>query len=288
MCVADMFTAKQKDELGSAGKTYKCVSHLPVAGKEEHDRRPRIVLSDGGIASGAAVAELWRQLSLRSAKRFPVGLRAGRSGPSIARGLKPIAIDDKPGRFSQRLFDTYRANRAERSSGSGASAPNPCRLALHGSYDGRARSLRCNGRPSRSPVWLNQRFHRPTEDMRYLTTILSQSSFVQTPALPEERSELHSCVQGAAASRQRLQGQTWTGAHTRYVSIRELTAPRPSTCQFLAMGRRSSSRSKRHHRGRSSNATASTMLVQLPMRTDECGCPRSLAHPQVSRAARPP
>ena len=159
--------------------------------------RRRRVQSCGGLK-----LEEREEISVGLGRRSVVGSpRSQRSPSTISREIETAVADlpCKPGR----------EERWERA----------LRLSLvawrsMGSYDGAwRRSLRCNGRQSRSG-WLKQQF-RPTETWDISRSDLSQS-LCSDARRAEEGADGTVAYKAADASRQRRQGQEWTGAHTRY------------------------------------------------------------------------
>ena len=82
-----LFTAKQKDELGSAGRTDKVCRYLPGAGKEEQDRRPADRGSQWRDRSGAALQSCGG-IEAEEREEISRGIAAGRSVKSDRRGLQ--------------------------------------------------------------------------------------------------------------------------------------------------------------------------------------------------------
>src|SRR5258705_3237110 len=81
----------------------------------------------------------------------------------------------------------------------------------------------------------------------------------------EEGADGTVAYKAADASRQRRQGQEWTGAHTRYGLYPRATRRGRGSRSSWPLGRRSSYRSKRHaHRDARRTPQRFTMLVKLP------------------------
>src|SRR6266403_431669 len=146
-----LFTAKQKDELWERWKNGQSVLAISRALERRNKTGvQRIVALNGGIAPAPRCRAV-AALKLEEREEISRGIAAGRSVRQIARGLKrsPSTISREIRRNGG--SQTYRANR-------GAPGSGRCALSLvawhsMGSYDGAwRRSLRCNGRQSRSPV----------------------------------------------------------------------------------------------------------------------------------------
>jgi hypothetical protein len=148
-----LFTAKQKDELWERWKNGQSVLAISRALERRNKTGvQRIVALNGGIAPAPRCRAV-AALKLEEREEISRGIAAGRSVRRIARGLKrsPSTISREIRRNGG--SQTYRANRAERSAGSGRCALSLVAWRSMGSYDGAwRRSLRCNGRQSRSPV----------------------------------------------------------------------------------------------------------------------------------------
>ena len=230
--------------MGALEERTKCVSHLPGAGKEEQDRRPADRGSQWRDRSGAALQSCGL-LKLEEREEISRGIAAGRSVRRIARGLKrsPSTISREIRRNGG--SQTYRANRAERSAWERALRPKPCRLALHGELRWRvAQKLALQWSPEQISGWLKQQF--PTDlSMRISHEAIYRSLFVQTRGVLKKELTAQLRTRGYA-SRQRRQGQEWTGAHTRYGLYPRVT---PAEAEDRAVPGHSediSYRSKRH------------------------------------------
>ena len=148
-----LFTAKQKDELWERWKNGQSVLAISRALERRNKTGvQRIVALNGGIAPAPRCRAV-AALKLEEREEISRGIAAGRSVRRIARGLKR-----SPSTISREIrlnggSQTYRANRAERSAWERRCALSLVAWRSMGSYDGAwRRSLRCNGRQSRSPV----------------------------------------------------------------------------------------------------------------------------------------
>src|SRR2546430_15083091 len=148
-----LFTAKQKDELWERWKNGQSVLAISRALERRNKTGvQRIVALNGGIAPAPRCRAV-AALKLEEREEISRGIAAGRSVRRIARGLKrsPSTISREIRRNGG--SQTYRANRAERSAWQRALRPSLVAWHSMGSYDGAwRRSLRCNGRQSRSPA----------------------------------------------------------------------------------------------------------------------------------------
>ena|SRR6478672_2281478 len=148
-----LFTAKQKDELWERWKNGQSVLAISRALERRNKTGvQRIVALNGGIAPAPRCRAV-AALKLEEREEISRGIAAGRSVRRIARGLKR-----SPSTISRR-FDATAVRRLTVQTGPrGAPGSGRCALSLvawrsMGSYDGAwRRSLRCNGRQSRSPV----------------------------------------------------------------------------------------------------------------------------------------
>ena len=160
-----LFTAKQKDELWERWKNGQSVLAISRALERRNKTGvQRIVALNGGIAPAPRCRAV-AALKLEEREEISRGIAAGRSVRRIAQGAQTIAIDDKPGNRRNGGWQTYRANRAERSAWERALRPKPCRLALHGELRWRVAqkiALQWLAR-SRSSGWLKQQL-QPTGD----------------------------------------------------------------------------------------------------------------------------
>ena len=146
-------TAKQKDELWERWKNGQSVLAISRALERRNKTGvQRIVALNGGIAPAPRCRAV-AALKLEEREEISRGIAAGRSVRRIARGLKR-----SPSTISRR-FDATTVRRLTVQTGPrGAPGSGRCALSLvawrsMGSYDGAwRRSLRCNGRQSRSPV----------------------------------------------------------------------------------------------------------------------------------------
>ena len=148
-----LFTAKQKDELWERWKNGQ--SALAISRALESRNKTgvqRIVaLNEGSLQRSRCRAVAASKLEER--EEISRGIAAGRSVRRIARGLKrsPSTISREIRRNAVRRLTVQTGPR-------GAPGSGRCALSLvawrsMGSYDGAwRRSLRCNGRQSRSPV----------------------------------------------------------------------------------------------------------------------------------------
>ena len=241
-----LFTAKQKDELWERWKNGQSVLAISRALERRNKTGvQRIVALNGGIAPAPRCRAV-AALKLEEREEISRGIAAGRSVRRIARGLKrsPSTISREIRRNGG--SQTYRANRAERSAWERALRPKPCRLALHGELRWRvAQKLALQWSPEQISGWLKQQF--PTDrDMRISHEAIYRSLFVQTRGVLKKELTAQLRTRRQMPSRQRRQGQEWTGAHTRYGLYPRATRRGRGSRSSWPLGRRSSYRSKRH------------------------------------------
>ena len=241
-----LFTAKQKDELWERWKNGQSVLAISRALERRNKTGvQRIVALNGGIAPAPRCRAV-AALKLEEREEISRGIAAGRSVRRIAQGLKrsPSTISREIRRNGG--SQTYRANRAERSAWERALRPKPCRLALHGELRWRvAQKLALQWSPEQISGWLKQQF--PTDrDMRISHEAIYRSLFCSDARRAEEGADGTVAYKAADASRQRRQGQEWTGAHTRYGLYPRATRRGRGSRSSWPLGRRSSYRSKRH------------------------------------------
>ena len=241
-----LFTAKQKDELWERWKNGQSVLAISRALERRNKTGvQRIVALNGGIAPAPRCRAV-AALKLEEREEISRGIAAGRSVRRIARGLKrsPSTISREIRRNGG--SQTYRANRAERSAWERALRPKPCRLALHGELRWRvAQKLALQWSPEQISGWLKQQF--PTDrDMRISSRSDLSQSLCSDARRAEEGADGTVAYKAADASRQRRQGQEWTGAHTRYGLYPRQTRRGRGSRSSWPLGRRSSYRSKRH------------------------------------------
>ena len=147
-----LFTAKQKDELWERWKNGQSVLAISRALERRNKTGvQRIVALNGGIAPAPRCRAV-AALKLEEREEIPRGIAAGRSVRRIARGLKR-----SPSTISREIRPTAVRRLTVQTGPRGAPGSGRCALSLvawrsMGSYDGACRSLRCNGRQSRSPV----------------------------------------------------------------------------------------------------------------------------------------
>src|SRR6185295_14301828 len=241
-----LFTAKQKDELWERWKNGQSVLAISRALERRNKTGvQRIVALNGGIAPAPRCRAV-AALKLEEREEISRGIAAGRSVRRIARGLKrsPSTISREIRRNGG--SQTYRANRAERSAWERALRAKPCRLALHGELRWRvAQKLALQWSPEQISGWLKQQF--PTDrDMRISHEADLSQSLCSDARRAEEGADGTVAYKAADASRQRRQGQEWTGAHTRYGLYPRATRRGRGSRRSWPLGRRSSYRSKRH------------------------------------------
>src|ERR1700691_6666513 len=150
------FTAAQKAELWDRWKNGQSAAAISRAlDRKNKTGVERIVVLHGGIVPAPRRRAL-AALRLEEREEISRGIAVGRSIRRIAqgRGRAPSTLSREIRRNGG--SQAYRANRADRGAWERSLRPKPCRLAL---YDGAwRRSLRCNGRRSRSRGWLKQEF----------------------------------------------------------------------------------------------------------------------------------
>ena len=99
-----------------------------------------------------------------------------------------------------------------------------------------AQKLALQWSPEQISGWLKQQF--PTNrDMRISHEAIYRSLFVQTRGVLKKVADGTVAYKAADASRQRRQGQEWTGAPYSIWSLSATDPPRPRIAQFLAIGK---------------------------------------------------
>ena len=236
------FTAKQKDELWERWKNGQSVLAISRALERRNKTGvQRIVALNGGIAPAPRCRGV-AALKLEEREEISRGIAAGRSVRRIARGLKrsPSTISREIRRNGG--SQTYRANRAERSAWERALRPKPCRLALHGELRWRvAQKLALQWSPR-----ADLRLAEAAVPDRPRHADISRSDLSQSLCSDARRAEEGAdgtvAYKAADASRQRRQGQEWTGAHTRYGLYPRQTRRGRGSRSSWPLGRRSSYR----------------------------------------------
>lgn len=218
------FTSAQKADLWERWKNGQSVSAISRALERRNKTGvERIVTLNGGIAPAPRRRAL-AALRLEEREEISRGIAVGRSIRQIAQGLgrAPSTVSREIRRNGG--SQTYRANRADRSSWERALRPKPCRLALHRELRWHvAQKLALQWSPEQISGWLKQQF--PTDqDMQISHEAIYRSLFVQARGVLKKELTAHLRTRRQMRLPKNHNAKSGQGRILDMVSIRERPA----------------------------------------------------------------
>ena len=218
------FTSAQKADLWERWKNGQSVSAISRALERRNKTGvERIVTLNGGIAPAPRRRAL-AALRLEEREEISRGIAVGRSIRQIAQGLgrAPSTVSREIRRNGG--SQTYRANRADRSSWERALRPKPCRLALHRELRWHvAQTLALQWSPEQISGWLKQQF--PTDqDMQISHEAIYRSLFVQARGVLKKELTAHLRTRRQMRLPKNHNAKSGQGRILDMVSIRERPA----------------------------------------------------------------